>query len=181
MFAPRSLDAAGPRRRRLLPCRCNPPAAGDAKSIAHIKLSGNPEKAPAEDPLFGSVMGETFMMKLDRIKKAKTDKTVAALYLELDGLGVGWAKLDELSRAIADFRKSGKKVFALLKNGDQKDYLLALSCDEIIAPIGPHHAHGRSRRGHVLQGPARLRRHRGRLLARWAKPSPPSSRSPARK
>jgi protease-4 len=110
-------------------------AAGDAKKVAHIKLSGNPdESAPAEDPLFGSVMGETFLMKLDRIKKARNDKTVAALYLELDGLNVGWAKLDELSRTVADFRKSGKKAFALLKSGDQKDYLLALACDEIAAP-----------------------------------------------
>jgi protease IV len=110
-------------------------AAGDAKTVAHIKLSGNPdETAPAEDPLFGSVMGETFMMKLDRIKKAKNDKAVAALYLELDGLDVGWAKLDELSKAIADFRNSGKKAFALLKGGNQKDYLLALSCDEVTAP-----------------------------------------------
>ncbi len=60
-------------------------------------------------------MGETFKMKLDRIKKkAKTDKTVHALYLEIDGLyDVGWAKLDELRRKpIADFRGSGKKVFA---------------------------------------------------------------------
>src|SRR5579859_7205352 len=74
-------------------------AAGDTKTVvAHIKLSGNPdESAPAEDPFLGGVMGETFMMKLDRIKKAKNDKAVAAIYLEIDGLDVGWAKLDELS------------------------------------------------------------------------------------
>ncbi len=110
-------------------------AAGDAKTLAHIKLSGNPEEgAPAEDPLFGSVMGETFKMKLDRIKKAKTDKTVHALYLEIDGLDVGWAKLDELTQAIADFRGSGKKVFAFVTGGEQKDYLLALACDDICTP-----------------------------------------------
>ncbi len=111
-------------------------AAGDiVKSLAHIKLSGNPEEsAPAEDSFLGGVMGETFKMKLDRIKKAKNDKAVHALYLELDGLSVGWAKLDELTEAIADFRKSGKKVYAFLQSGEQKDYLLALACDEVCAP-----------------------------------------------
>src|SRR5260370_1638267 len=73
-------------------------------------------------------------MKLDRIKKAKNDKTVHALYLELDGLEIGWAKLDELTQAIADFRKSGKKTFAFLNTGEPKDYLLALACDEVCAP-----------------------------------------------
>jgi protease-4 len=111
-------------------------AAGDAtKTLAHIKLSGNPEEsAPAEDPIFGGVMGETFKLKLDRIKKAKNDKTVHGLYLELEGLDIGWAKLDELTEAIADFRKSGKKVFAFLQSGEPKDYLLALACDEVCAP-----------------------------------------------
>lgn len=111
-------------------------AAGDgAKTVAHIKLSGNPnESAPAEDPLLGGVMGENFKMKIDRIKKAKNDKSINALLLELDGLDVGWAKLDELGQAIADFRKSGKKTFALLSSGDQKDYLLGLTCDQVCAP-----------------------------------------------
>src|SRR5262245_44489453 len=77
-------------------------------SLAHIKLSGSlDESPPAADPLFGG--GENFKSKLDRIKKAAKDANVDALYLQLDGLRIGWAKIDELSRAIADFRKSGKK------------------------------------------------------------------------
>src|SRR5262249_37565765 len=37
-------------------------------------------------------------------------------------------------RAIADVRKSGKKVFAYLESGNTKDYLVALACDEICLP-----------------------------------------------
>jgi protease-4 len=101
--------------------------------VAHIKLSGSlGESPPTADPLFGG--GENFKSKLDRIKKAAKDDKINALYLHLDGLHVGWAKIDELSRAIADFRKSGKKAFAYLEAGDTKDYLLALSCDEVCLP-----------------------------------------------
>jgi protease-4 len=103
-------------------------------SLAHIKLSGSlDESPPSADPLFGG-SSENFKTKLDRIKKAKTDKDIKALYLQLDGLGVGWAKIDELSRAIADFRTSGKKAFAFLEAGSTKDYLLALACDEVCLP-----------------------------------------------
>ena len=76
----------------------------------------------------------TSRAKLDRIKKARKDANIQALYLQLDGLSIGWAKLDELSRAIADFRKAGKKVFAYLEAGSTKDYLVALACDEVCLP-----------------------------------------------
>ncbi|HEY7423109.1 MAG TPA: signal peptide peptidase SppA [Gemmataceae bacterium] len=102
-------------------------------SLAHIKLSGTlGESPPVSDPLFGG--GENFKSKLDRIKKAKEATDIDALYLQLDGLRIGWAKIDELSRAIADFRKSGKKAFAYVEEGNTKDYLLALACDEVCLP-----------------------------------------------
>jgi protease-4 len=105
-----------------------------AVTVAHIRLAGGLDEAPAaEDPIFGHG-GENLKMKLDRIRKAKDDKAVKALYLEIDGLGAGWGKLDELRRAVADFRKSGKKVFAYLEDGESKDYLLALGCDEVAMP-----------------------------------------------
>jgi protease-4 len=106
----------------------------DPVTVAHIRLAGGLDEAPAgEDPLFGH-MGENLRAKLERIKKAKDDKAVKALYLEIDGLGLGWGKLDELRRAVLDFRKSGKKVFAYLEGGEPKDYLLALACDEVAMP-----------------------------------------------
>jgi protease IV len=109
-------------------------AADDAPVIAHIKLSGDLDEAPvASDPLFGGG-AENFKSKLDRIHKAAKDDAVKGLYVEIDGLGVGWGKLDELSRAIAEFRKAGKKAYAYMEGGEAKDYLLATSCDEICTP-----------------------------------------------
>src|SRR5262249_15916880 len=109
-------------------------AANGPATLAHIKLSGGLDESPAvPDPFTGSA-GENFKSKLDRIKKAKADKSIQGLYLHIDNAGIGWAKLDELSRALADFRKSGKKVFAYVDSADTKDYLLALACDEVCLP-----------------------------------------------
>ena len=105
-------------------------------TVAHIRLAGGLEEgAKSDDPLFGS-LHEHFKTKLDRIKKAQGDKDVKALYLELDGLSVGWGKVDELTRAIADCRKAGKKVFAYVESGNVKDYLVGLACDEVCLPEG---------------------------------------------
>lgn len=103
-------------------------------NVAHIKLAGDLDEAPvAVDPLF-NLGGENFRNKLDRIKKAKDSKDIQALYLQLDGLSVGWAKVNELRKAIAEFRASGKKVFAFLESGEAKDYLIACACDEVCLP-----------------------------------------------
>lgn len=107
-----------------------------APTVAHIKLTGELDESPVNtDSLFGGP-SENFKSKLDRIKKAKNDPAVQALYLQLDGITIGWGKLDELRRAVADFRKSGKKTFAYLEEADSKDYLLAIACDEVCLPEG---------------------------------------------
>ena len=109
-------------------------AADSTPVVAHIKLSGDLDEAPvSDDPLFGGV-AENFKSKLDRIHKAAKDDAVKALYLEIDGVTAGWGKLDELTRAVAEFRKTGKKAYAYMEGGDAKDYLLATACDEICAP-----------------------------------------------
>jgi protease-4 len=103
-------------------------------TVAHIKLSGTFEDIPSNpDPLFGSLT-ETFKAKLDRIKKARNDSSVKALFLYIDGTALGWSQLDEMSKVIADFRASGKKVFAFVEEGSVKDYLLGLAADEVCFP-----------------------------------------------
>lgn len=102
--------------------------------IAHIRLAGDlEEKPPSSDPLTGS-LSETLRTKLERLKKAQDDKDVQAVFLEFDGLGIGWGKLDELTQAIAKLRKAGKKVYAYAESGEAKDYLAALACDEVCLP-----------------------------------------------
>ncbi|MGL6073389.1 MAG: signal peptide peptidase SppA [Fimbriiglobus sp.] len=104
-----------------------------AKRIAHIKLSGSLDEAPVGESLFGAA-GENLRAKLGRIRKAAKDDQVAALYLQLGGLDAGFGKLHELKKAIAEFRATGKKVYAYAEELSTKEYLLALACDEVILP-----------------------------------------------
>jgi protease-4 len=56
------------------------------------------------------------------------------LILEIDGIDVGWGKLDELTEALNNFKKSGKKIYTYLESGEMKDYLVALSSNKIMLP-----------------------------------------------
>lgn len=103
------------------------------KKVAHIRLAGDLDEAPvSNDPLFGG--GENFKSRLDRIHKATRDESVQALIVQLDGIRVGWAKLEELRAALEHFRKTGRKVYAYLDSGETKDYLVAVGCDQITLP-----------------------------------------------
>src|SRR5262249_38191633 len=53
------------------------------------------------------------------------------LLLQIEEVSIGWGKVDELRRAIANFRASGKKAYAYLESGGTKDYVIATACDEI--------------------------------------------------
>ncbi len=111
-----------------------PAAEKPTVSVAHIKLAGDLDESPvAADPLLG-ISPENFKAKLDRIKKAQKDDKIQGLYLYLDGPQLGWGKLDELTKAIRDFRNSGKKAFAYLEAGNSRDYLIGLACDEVYLP-----------------------------------------------
>ena len=106
----------------------------DIARIAHIKLNGEMDESPvAGDSLFGAPE-ENFNTKLKRIQKAAKDDKIQAMLLDLSDLEVGYGKLHELQRAIADFRATGKKVFAYSEEYSSKAYLLATSCDMIGLP-----------------------------------------------
>ena len=109
-------------------------AEPDVTTLAHIKLSGALDETPiGDDPLFGAG-GENFRSKLERIKKAKNDPAIRGLVLQIDGIQARWGKLDELRRAISDFRAAGKKTYACLESGASIDYLVAIACDEVCLP-----------------------------------------------
>src|SRR5215813_3769142 len=69
-----------------------------------------------------------------QFKKAKVDKRIKAILLDVDLSGVGWGKAEELRDAIMDFRSSGKPVYAYIEFGLNKEYYIATACDKIIVP-----------------------------------------------
>src|SRR5207248_3690719 len=71
---------------------------------------------------------------LAQFRKAKVDKRITAVLLDIDISEVGWAKSEEIRDAIADFRASGKPVYAYMETGLMKDYYVATACDKIFVP-----------------------------------------------
>jgi len=69
-----------------------------------------------------------------QFKKAKVDKRIKAILLDVNMSGVGWGKAEEIRDAITDFRTSGKPVYAYVEFGLNKEYYIATACDKIIVP-----------------------------------------------
>jgi len=109
-------------------------------SVLVLKLEGAlPDYVP-EDPFASRFLGrddQSLTRLLTQIKKAKADKRIGAILLEIDMTMIGWGKTDEIRDQIADFRSTGKPVYAYMEYGTNKEYYLATACDRIyVAPIG---------------------------------------------
>jgi len=95
---------------------------------------GDPfQRLVAESTGVGSAAKETLLKDLeDAIRAAKDDKRIKALYLDVDDMsGAGMTKLRDLRAAIAEFKKSGKKVVAYSDGLMQGQYYLAAQADEV--------------------------------------------------
>ncbi|HVG37983.1 MAG TPA: signal peptide peptidase SppA [Pyrinomonadaceae bacterium] len=109
-------------------------------SVLVLPIKGSmPDYAP-EDPFASRFFGASevsLTSVLAQLRKAKADKRINAVLLEVDSSGAGWAKADEIREAIIDFRGSGKPVYAFMEYGANKEYYIATACDRIyVAPIG---------------------------------------------
>src|SRR6266704_357558 len=107
--------------------RGNRPSIRD-NSVLALKISGPlPDYVP-EDPirkLFGG-QPQSLSSLLGQFRKAKVDKRISAVLLDIDmPPNGGLAKADEIRDAIADFRASGKPVYAYIETGFMKDYYVA--------------------------------------------------------
>ena len=114
------------------------PAIAD-NSVLILKVQGEMPDYVPDDPmrrLFGSDDSSLSNLVL-QIKKAKVDKRIGALLLEINFSGAGWGKADEIREAVADFRTSGKPAYAYMEYGANKEFYLATSCEKIfVAPPG---------------------------------------------
>lgn len=106
-------------------------------SVLILNVSGSlPDYAP-EDPLAKAVgIGQTqsFTGLLTQLRKAKVDNKISGILLDISFPGIGWGKADELRDAIADFRTSGKPVYAYMEIGSNKEYYIATAAEKIYLP-----------------------------------------------
>src|ERR1041385_7869470 len=105
-------------------------------SVLTLRVAGSlPDYSP-DDP-FKKYFGgpdQSLTGLVMQFHKAKVDKRIKAILLDVNMSGVGWGKAEELRDAITDFRTSGKPVYAYLEFGLNKEYYIATACDKIIVP-----------------------------------------------
>jgi protease-4 len=110
------------------------PVVADGSTIIW-RLDGDvPERPLVELPLpwlesqSPLTMRETWSM----LHRAAADSRIKALVLEPHALSAGWGKLEELRAGVAAFRKSGKLVYAFLRNPGTREYYVASAADRIF-------------------------------------------------
>lgn len=105
-------------------------------SVLHMTLSGEigeRSSATLNAPSFSMDRKIGLSDILTGLEKAKEDKQVKGIYLELDNVQCGYGTAMEIRNALKDFKKSGKFVIAYL-NGEvitQKQYYISSVSDEI--------------------------------------------------
>ena len=105
-------------------------------SVLALKISGSMPDYVPDDPfrrLFGG-QPQSLGSLMAQFRKAKVDKRITAVLLDIDMSEAGWAKSEEIRSAIEDFRTSGKPVYAYMETGLNKDYYIATACDKIFVP-----------------------------------------------
>ncbi|HJQ33927.1 MAG TPA: signal peptide peptidase SppA [Pyrinomonadaceae bacterium] len=108
-------------------------------SVLVLRVEGTLPDYANDDPVTRLFGGESNSLSslLLQLRKAKADKRVGAVLLDMGMLGTGWAKADEIREAVADFRKSGKPVYAYMEFGSDKEYYVATAAERVyVAPIG---------------------------------------------
>lgn len=121
----------------LLRFREKPPAIAD-NSVLVVRLSGDlPEKPPVELPDFlDTTPNQVTVTSLWRsLEAAASDPHIKAVVLQPEGISAGWAKMQEIRMDVEKFRKSGKPVFAYLRQPGTREYFVACAADRIF--MGP--------------------------------------------
>jgi len=99
-----------------------------------VSLSG--EIAEEKTRFIFAPAKRTILDFIEMMEKAKKDRTIQGMYLRIDPLQIGWAKLQEIRNAILDFRNSGKKVICFTEMAGDKEYYLATAADKIVMMPG---------------------------------------------
>ena len=111
----------------------------EKNSVLALRVAGSLPDYVAPDPV-RRLLGSNEQSLSDLVlqfKKAKVDDRIKVIILDINMSSAGWAKSEEIRDAIADFRTSGKPVYAYMEYATDKEYYIASACDKIyIAPPG---------------------------------------------
>ncbi|MBI1746691.1 MAG: signal peptide peptidase SppA [Acidobacteria bacterium] len=107
----------------------------ESGTFVELDLSGSIAEAHETAPLSGLLYGRGLSIFEIRqmLESLARDTRVPAVYLKVRPLGIGWGATEELRDMLLDFKKSKKKIYALLDADfvEEKEFLLAATADRI--------------------------------------------------
>jgi len=106
-------------------------------SVLVMKVSGDMPDYSPQDPtaeIFGIAQPQSLVNFVSSIKNAKNDNRIGAILIDVDFPSIGWGKADEIRETIADFKTTGKPVYAFMEIGSNKEYYIATACDKVFLP-----------------------------------------------
>ncbi len=113
-----------------------------ARGYLEVPLAGEIAEIAPPDALVSFLLGTRPLAVHDfwsNLRKAKVDDRIQAVVLRLGLMQCDWAKANEMREAVLDFRRSGKKVYAVIEEAPDFDmeYFLATACDRVVLhPLG---------------------------------------------
>lgn len=113
-------------------------------SVLHLNFSGGLVDKASNNPFetfnFNTMESErklSLKQVLDNLKKAKKDENIQGVFLDMKGVQMNLANLDEIRSGLEDFKTSGKWIVAYGQDIGQGMYYLASVADEIyVYPEG---------------------------------------------
>ena len=117
------------------------PAKVSSNSILYIPLEGSMEERSQEDIyaklLSNAELSPSLESILSSVKAAKTDDRIKGIYLKPGVLSCGYASLEEIRKALLDFKTSGKFIYTYSGTYTQGAYYVSSVADSIfINPQG---------------------------------------------
>ncbi len=108
-----------------------------ANSILHVRLDGPViEREPKNE--FAKLTGFSDDRKIGldaiitSIMRAKDDENIKGIYLETEDVEAGMASVEEIRKALVDFKKSGKFIYAYGESYSQKGYYLSSVANQVF-------------------------------------------------
>jgi protease-4 len=110
-----------------------PVTVADGSTLV-FRLEGPVPEKPVPDipfPAFEDQSPITVLQVWETLRKAAADPRIKAVLFEPSGVGVGWARLEEIRGEFLEFKKSGKPLVAYLRAPGTREYYLATAADKI--------------------------------------------------
>lgn len=112
--------------------------AAEPRTLLRLQLDGPVPESPSPfNELFAGLFGgdgKTLHQWLETIQRATKDDKIAGVVLIIESPQMSLAQAEELTRALRELKKSGKKVHVYLDSGNNLSYALATVGDDITLP-----------------------------------------------